>query len=1204
MLKTALKRTLPMAAALVLGWTAVLPGLGLAGTAHAAELVPSAAAVAEDLEFAAAAAAEEPEAPATIAMEPQAPSPAARQGGAPALALEAAASLVEPFEQTSHLQVTSVRAVSARVDQAKRPEEIPHGRYALKLSYDFTGTSGTSAAYLNFTHSDGTLGKPIPGSAAQLGLWVNGDGQNHWLRMQVIDASGVKSVVDLAASVNWTGWKYVTVSLPSNLPRPLKLSQIYLAETKDTNKNAGALRFDQLTAFAAAPPTHELTLQGLGPLRTGETRTSLVEATYAGRTAPERLAPAGLAYRSSDETVASVDASGTVVAGQPGTATITVQVPGQPVEAATVVAVTYEAPVVQTVELSAPPRLETGSAAELKAFAIYASAPDAPVRLLAGAELSSSDPAVLSVSPDGRLQALKPGSAVLTASFGGRQATMQATVADPVPVLQSIELASLSSLNPGDSAQTLVTGTYTRLPEPVKLTEGVAYTSSNPAVAEIAASGVVTAKTKGATRITATYQGKTSSVYLVVGETMAAPKRELRAAWIATVDNIDWPRKGVTDPEHQKRDFVALLDELQAAGMNAAIVQVKPTADAFYPSEMAPWSEWLTGTPGMDPGYDPLAFMLEEVHGRGMEFHAWFNPYRVSIKDDVSKLAPNNVAVLHPEWRISYGGKLYLNPAIPEAQQHIRDSIMEVVENYDIDAVHFDDYFYPYPVTGVDFPDEAQYAAYQASGGALAKADWRRQNVNTFVQTMGEAIKAEKPYVKFGISPFGIWRNKSEDPSGSDTNGLSSYSAIYADSRTWIAEEWIDYITPQIYWNMGYSPAAYEKLVDWWSREVAGKNVHLYAGQAIYRVGTDAEGWRNPEELPGQIILNRGYEAVKGSMYFSAKWFELNPLGVTDRLQAELHRHPALVPAMPWLDAEPPAAPGAAAAAQAGGDVLVRWQASASADAASYVLYRFDGAEAGSIGEASAIQAVLHRSALGAEPLYADDSAVAGRTYTYVVTALDRAHNESAASAPAAVTVREGGDAKLAPGKPQLSDTSGQAYGLKDGKYAVTMNLWWGNNGTVYRLYENGKLIRTVLLDDRTPAAQSVRTELEGKPNGTYVYTSELSNAYGTTASAPLIVQVTDAAPGKPDVSHDNWDGDGRFRITANLWWGTNATEYRLYENGKLIDTQTLAAKTPAAQRAFTDVADRAPGTYVYRVELANAAGVTSSGELTVVVKR
>lgn len=359
---------------------------------------------------------------------------------------------------------------------------------------------------------------------------------------------------------------------------------------------------------------------------------------------------------------------------------------------------------------------------------------------------------------------------------------------------------------------------------------------------------------------------------------------ELRAAWVATVTNIDWPSKPGLMVDQQKQEFLTILNQLQKMHMNAVVVQVKPTADAFYPSHYWPWSQYISGTQGQNPGYDPLAFMLQEAHRRNIQFHAWFNPYRVSMQDQLDQLAPNNPARQHPDWVVSYGGKLYFDPGIPEVRRFLIESISEVVRNYAIDAVHFDDYFYPYPSGNQDFPDAATYQKYGAAHFPN-KGDWRRDNVNQLIQGLSRVIKRIRPHVQFGVSPFGVWRNKALDPTGSDTQaGVTDYDTLYADTRTWIRRGWLDYIAPQIYWNIGFPAAAYEMLVPWWASEVANTRVRLYIGQATYKIGSTPGPWSNAQEMPDHLRFNQQFKEVRGNIFFSMKDLTANRLGFTDWL--------------------------------------------------------------------------------------------------------------------------------------------------------------------------------------------------------------------------------------------------------------------------------------------------------------------------------
>jgi len=374
---------------------------------------------------------------------------------------------------------------------------------------------------------------------------------------------------------------------------------------------------------------------------------------------------------------------------------------------------------------------------------------------------------------------------------------------------------------------------------------------------------------------------------------------EFRGVWIATVDNIDWPQKGVSTVYGQKTEFIRQLDQHKRNGMNAVIVQVRPSADAFYPSSLEPWSQWLTGVQGRSPSpyYDPLQFMIEETHKRGMEFHAWLNPYRANFNIASASIAPNHITRIHPDWFLTYGGKKYFDPSNPDGQKHVVAVVKDIVKRYDVDAIHMDDYFYPYRIAGKEFPDVASYIR---SGSKLSKDDWRRSNVDSIIKKLNEVIKQEKPYCKFGISPFGVWRNKSVDPEGSNTKaGQTNYDDLYADILLWMQSGWVDYVAPQLYWEIGHKLADYQELVDWWSRHSYGR--HIYIGHGIYRAFEKGAAWKNPKELPNQIKMLREYPEVQGSIYFSSKSFDRNPNGWNDSLQNNYYKIPALIPEMNWL---------------------------------------------------------------------------------------------------------------------------------------------------------------------------------------------------------------------------------------------------------------------------------------------------------------
>ena len=380
--------------------------------------------------------------------------------------------------------------------------------------------------------------------------------------------------------------------------------------------------------------------------------------------------------------------------------------------------------------------------------------------------------------------------------------------------------------------------------------------------------------------------------------------QEFRGVWIATVSNIDWPLPGMYDVDSQKQEYIRQLDLHLSNGMNAVVVQVRPAADAFYPSPYEPWSEWLTGVQGKapEPYYDPLQFMVSEAHKRGMEFHAWLNPYRADFNIGKSSIAPNHITKTQPDWFLNYGGKKYFDPGNAKAQEFVVKVVRDIVKHYDVDAIHMDDYFYPYRISGQEFPDENSY---RNSGTSLAKDDWRRSNVDSIINKISIAIKEEKPWVQFGISPFSVWRNNDKDPEGSDTRaGQTNYDDLYADILLWLKNGWIDYVAPQLYLEIGHSAVPYEKIIDWWSKHSYGK--HIYIGHGIYRAtGGRGAAWKNPDELPNQIKILRQYPNVHGSIYFSSKSFNNNPNGWNDSLRNNYYSTRAIIPKMSWLPPKP-----------------------------------------------------------------------------------------------------------------------------------------------------------------------------------------------------------------------------------------------------------------------------------------------------------
>ncbi|HMO62525.1 MAG TPA: family 10 glycosylhydrolase [Ferruginibacter sp.] len=383
-------------------------------------------------------------------------------------------------------------------------------------------------------------------------------------------------------------------------------------------------------------------------------------------------------------------------------------------------------------------------------------------------------------------------------------------------------------------------------------------------------------------------------VLLCIHKSATAQARpEFRGVWIATVSNIDWPSKGNFNGDSQRAEFIRLLDMHQRNGMNAVIVQVRPCTDAFYPSPYEPWSEWLTGVQGQPPSpyYDPLEFMITETHKRNMVFHAWMNPYRAEFNVNTTSVSSLHITKLHPEWFVTYGDKRYFDPGNIQAQEYVADVVKDVVSRYDVDAIHFDDYFYPYKLPGLSFPDTATYRKY---GAGLKLDDWRRSNTDSIISKISRSIKAINPQCIFGISPFGVWRNIDRDPKGSRTIGaLSNYDDLYADILNWLRRNWIDYVAPQLYWEIGHRTAPYEVLLDWWSKNTYGK--HCYIGLGIYKAGSNA-AWQDKTQLPRQIEALRNKPNIQGMIFYSSKSFETNPNGWNDVLRLHYFKDAAEVP--------------------------------------------------------------------------------------------------------------------------------------------------------------------------------------------------------------------------------------------------------------------------------------------------------------------
>ncbi|MGW1955129.1 glycoside hydrolase family 10 protein [Streptomyces sp. NPDC001920] len=373
--------------------------------------------------------------------------------------------------------------------------------------------------------------------------------------------------------------------------------------------------------------------------------------------------------------------------------------------------------------------------------------------------------------------------------------------------------------------------------------------------------------------------------------------RQMRGVWVATVANRDWPSKQGLTADRQRAELTDHLDNAADARLNTVILQVRPTADALWPSPHEPWSQVLTGTQGGDPGWDPLGTAVEEAHARGLQLHAWFNPYRVANHTDRSRLAESHPARRHPEWVVAYGGKLYYNPGLPEVRAFVQRAMLDAVERYPVDAVHFDDYFYPYPVAGQTFDDTDAYDRY--GGGFSTRADWRRDNIDRLIQEMAAGIRKLRPTTQFGISPFGVWRNAATDPLGSDSRaGVQTYDDLYADTRTWVREGWIDYICPQLYWNIGFAAADYAKLLPWWAEVARGSRTQLYIGEALYKAGDPAQpaAWQDAGELSRHLTLAKNHAQARGHVFFAAKEVAADRIGAMAQVVADHYQKPAALP--------------------------------------------------------------------------------------------------------------------------------------------------------------------------------------------------------------------------------------------------------------------------------------------------------------------
>ena len=476
-------------------------------------------------------------------------------------------------------------------------------------------------------------------------------------------------------------------------------------------------------------------------------------------------------------------------------------------------------------------------------------------------------------------------------------------------------------------------------------------------------------------------------------EEQTFPTREFRAAWVTTFTNLDWPSKRGLKSGEQQKEFLQLLEKFKASNLNAAIVQVRASSDAFYESKYSPWSEWLTGVQGAPPipYYDPLAFMLKHTHANNMEFHAWFNPLRAISHVRFSSVAQDHITNKKPEWFFQYGESFYYNPGIPEVREYIVKVIMEVVKKYDVDGVHLDDYFYPYTIKKQKIPDEGTFKKYNRGFDDIK--DWRRDNINLLVQKISAAIKVEKAHVKFGISPLAIWRNKKQDPLGSDSNsGQTSYDNLYCDTKLWMEKGWMDYVVPQLYWSTTNLYANFNKLLNWWSSNTL-ESMHLYTGHALYKLDVTQRRKFSTQQIIEQVTRSRSNSKSQGSIYFRANAFKKDYQGFQKKITETIYQHPAIIPTMPWIDSIPPCSPKKLKLTWENSSIMLSWKEDESQDpmnkAHTYAVYRNEGGK-----EPTALTA-KNLIKISRDTQYLDFNVTQGKTYTYYVTSFDRMHNES-----------------------------------------------------------------------------------------------------------------------------------------------------------------------------------------------------------------
>ncbi len=653
----------------------------------------------------------------------------------------------------------------------------------------------------------------------------------------------------------------------------------------------------------------------------------------------------------------------------------------------------------------------------------------------------------------------------------------------------------------------------------------------------------------------------------------STPKRELRGAWIATVTNIDWPTAPGLSVSQQQSQLISILDQLKSMGINAVFFQIRSESDAMYESNIEPWSYWLTGKQGMAPSplYDPLQFAIQEAHKRGMELHAWFNPYR-ALRDTTQSYDspdPSHVTVKHPDWILLDGSTKYLNPGLQQVRDYVTSVFMDVVRRYDIDGIHIDDYFYPYnPIT---YQDTATFRLYNR--GITNIADWRRDNVNLLIKEIHDSVNAVKPQIKWGVSPFGIWQPNY--PKG--ITGLNAYNVLYANSIAWLQQRTIDYIAPQLYWPNG-GGQDYAKLMPWWADSTSSNDRHLYVGQAAYQITSWPAG-----EMEHQIRQNRSNGKVAGSIFFSTNSLTGNLGHIADSLEQSYYRYPALVPQMSWKNTTPPNSPSNLKYDQiAASPAELQWDVPAptgSGDTASrYVVYRFSKSNSLVSDFDSASNMILVTGENTADPPVPQGN---GPTF-YAVSSVDENNNESTPTGILRID---------APSTPLLvSPANGSP--ARD-----TTLLVWRSPGLV------SSYSVQVSSDPTFPSSSGVKASVQS--DTTYAVTGlsgfqkyywrvGAANAGGTgpysttgdfTTAFPLVPVLSTPAGGATNVS-----------LTPTFTWNRadSATKYR-FQLTKGVSFVSPLIDTTVTDTTFADADSLIPVTiYAWRVSAGNNYGFSN----------